>query len=402
MLKQWLGKIKAFEQSDPRLSWGIPLALATTLGVLLLANLLIVDKEDPNASIAQQQTEATSDASADQPSPAESLEALKKPQGDQTGEDSVEVKRSAIRSKKVIVAQPLPGEDEALPDKPEAELVATRLFEVGSGHWQLQQRPYVYTELSKPRVLAVLRQKKLFMPLASGEPGHFSYRIENDSRLTISQEEGKGKTGQISFDRSRKFRYALQLTSLPASELHTAWPFALQLVHQGFYVYWNRSEEPRPTEKGEQFLYKLRVGFYESEYETLQLAKELAEAFPEEPMLQGQVWPVLPDYGEVEMEVMDFGVQRSRPWCIDLASYRKLEDALSEMAQAGGYIDMLYLTQKKDSRGFLYQIEGGFYANRTTALKALELARRKTNLGFKGAKAVKRRYKITADRNQGK
>ncbi|MDT8446751.1 MAG: hypothetical protein RRB13_07630 [bacterium] len=398
MFKILAEKLRAFESGDARLVWGIPLAIASTLGLLLLANLLIVGKEDPNASLveAQSPVEASADAAVALAGDEASSDAI----DDITTDSGVRILRSKIKPKRVVAAEPLPGEDQVLPERPEAELIAARLFEVSSGHWQLQQRPYVYTELSKPRVVAVMRQRKTFLPLASVEPGHFSYRIENETRLIVSQEEGRGENGQISFDRSRKFRYALQLVSLPAKEIAKAWPLAEALVNQGYYVYWSRSDEPRPTKEGDQFLYKLRVGFYESEYETVQLANEIQGAFPEEPLIQHQLWPVLPEFDEVDLEVMDFGVQRSRPYCLDLASYRSLGEGLSEMAQVGGYFDVLYLSQKKDANGYLYQLEAGFYLSQAEAQKALDLARRKSSLGLSGARIANRRYKISADRGR--
>lgn len=356
MWKKLIPFLERFASLDPKKTWGVPLVLAGVLGLLLLGNLLFVGSKNPEESLTQTTLQA---AVAEDPE-------AEAPEADQV---------------------------EPLPQRPEPELWPTRIFEVKPGVWRLQGRDYVYTEQNLPHVLAVMRQRRLFLPLASEQPGHLDWALESELKLSVSRKSNQSH-GNLSFDRSRQLRYALQVASVPQSEVTPLVVLAAKLMEAGYYSYLYASEQTKPTDQGNQRFYQLRVGYYAAEHEVLDLAQELKTKFPDEPQLQARLWSVLPSAEEVDPELVNFRVQKNQPWGIEFGSYKDRAQALQEMASLGPELNFLYLSQAKSEGRWLYRLFGGFYVGQNEAQKGLDLLRKKTGLSLGGARLVSRKFKV--------
>ena len=356
MLKKLIPVLERLARLDPQKTWGIPLVLAGALGLLLLGNLLFVGSKNPGENL----TQTTLKAVATEDSQAQTPE-----------EDQVD----------------------PLPQRPEPDLWPTRIFEVKPGLWRLQGRDYVYTEQNLPHILAVMRQRRLFLPLASEQPGHLDWALESELKLSVSRKSNQSQ-GNLSFDRSRQLRYALQVASVPQEEVVPLVVLAAKLMEAGYYSYLYASEQTKPTDQGNQRFFQLRIGYYAAEHEVLDLAEELKAKCPAEPLLQARLWPVLPSAEEVDSELVNFRVQKNQPWGIELGAYRDRGQAMQEMASLGPELNFLYLSQAKSEGKWLYRLFGGFYVGQTEAQKGLDLLRKKTGLSLAGARLVSRKFKV--------
>jgi len=350
--------------SNPKKTWGIPLGFALSLGFLLILNLFFLGQDPP--------VPAASDSIAEE----------------------------VPGSHEASSAANINSADERLPEKPKPELWASRIVETQPGQWQLNKRSTAYQQLDLPHVVAVSRGKRIVFPLASTQPNRFQYAIEGESRMVFSRFDSTKKTNHLSFDRSRKYRYALQIASLDETKAHLALALAAKLTEAGYYAYLYRSANDQPVDGVDVYNYKLRIGYFASENELGELSARLKTEFPNEPLIKEKFWPVLPNFEEVDQELVDFRVQRNKPWIINLGAFGVLENGLTALTRSVPYFDFLYLAQIERKNKLLYVLKGGYFSGRTSSFTALETLREKTSVAFKGASSSLLRYKITSDSEQ--
>jgi len=352
LLTNWLYESKA------RNLWGIPIGIGLFVLFLLVVNLFFVGQEDPNSSVTKTLIQAE------------------------------------ISSEDLGLAAP--SQEQELPEKPKPELWASRIIETKAGHWKVIPRDLTFKKLKTPHVMAVMRGKRLVLPLASTEPNHFRYQLDGESRLVFSPFDAKGSTDHLSFDRSRKYRYALQITTLDETKSAQALSLAARLTEAGYYAYLYRSGSTRVVGEENLYDYKLRIGYFASERELNNLSATLKAEFKDEPLMQGQFTPVLPNFEEVDQELVDFRVQRNKPWIINLGAFGVLDNALTALTRSGPFFDFLYLSQVQRKDKIIYMLKGGFFSSRSSAYGALEKLRDDTLEGFKGATATQLKYKISS------
>ena len=357
ILRRWNQK---FSEINPKFTWGIPLGLTVLVSLLFLSNLLWVSEGESPAEIVVEDT------------PAPATEAS--PGANENSE----------------------GPSSILGEAPDQEVEPSLLIEVSPGNWEFQKRAYIFTDLDQWRVIWIGNHQKLDLPLAPPAPDPYVYQFKGDSGLIRQSADTQAKT-ELSFDRSRKRRYSLQLASLPADRLVELAKLARQLFETGQQAYLYRSAEPRPTPKGDQYFYSLRIGFFESDAETTRLAEVLQKESPDQTLLSNP-WPVYPDALEKEAELIDFRVQRNRPWSINFGGQNNKEKILTDLAQAAPYLEHCFVLQRKGDQGYGYRLKGGFFESQEAAQAVLDKIRRESGVPFAGARLSAQQYKISQDK----
>ncbi|MDH5561603.1 MAG: SPOR domain-containing protein [Deltaproteobacteria bacterium] len=238
--------------------------------------------------------------------------------------------------------------------------------------WKLLERNQAFEGEGLWKVFMVQKKDKIdytvFSPLESSwHPG-----IEEEKRMVINQIDKN--TRNISFDRARKKHFAVQLLSLNEGEFLKAVEVMKFLVKNNYYAYLYRTPRRIKTKsvRVKQYFYRVRVGFFETEREALQIAEKINEQFPDQEVFVEDYWAVNPDFQELSGELIDFGVQRNMPWVIQFSGFEDKLSALNFFQKISPYVDSAHIAQRKGGvERYDYKIQVGFYDTYQNADKKL-------------------------------
>lgn len=243
--------------------------------------------------------------------------------------------------------------------------------------WQLLTRSQAFGNPEDWHVILIMNQGKVQPTIFSTEPKTFSPAIEGGRKLVFEHYEKREQgVAQISFDRSRKKRFALQLTSQPEEAYDELVKLALKLSYQGHPAYLMRTEEPVRAQDGKsRYYYKLRIGFFEAEEEARDLGNLLKTQMPGG-LIPETFWAAYPEYLEMSGELVNFAGQRVRPMILELNPVAKFEDALKQLRLAQQVAEHAFLSQKRNKKGnYIYRLRLGFFDNYDSAQKAIDKMR---------------------------
>ncbi|MBT7716372.1 MAG: SPOR domain-containing protein [Deltaproteobacteria bacterium] len=214
----------------------------------------------------------------------------------------------------------------------------------------------------------IQNKSKINYTIFSEETGQWKVMVDAGKRLVFRPEETtKAKT---SFDRTRKKRYAVQLLSLNTDQLDKGVDIVKFLIKDGYHAYLYRTREKikRPNLKQAQYFYRIRVGFFETEREALGVGEDILERYDNKNVFPPNYWAVLPSYSELDGELIDFGIQRNKPWIIQLTDDTSRKEAINDLKSLASLVDYSYISQKKDEDGtFRYRTRVGFYETKEEA-----------------------------------
>ncbi len=125
------------------------------------------------------------------------------------------------------------------------------------------------------------------------------------------------------------------------------------LITDGYhaYLYRTRDRIKPPSSKKAQYFYRIRIGFYETEQEALDVGEEIVYRYEDKHIFPMDYWAVLPSYGELNGELIDFGIQRNKPWIIQLGVKNSREEAIEDLKIIASIVDFSYISQKQDAVG---------------------------------------------------
>ena len=216
------------------------------------------------------------------------------------------------------------------------------------------------------KTILIQNKDKINYTLVSEKTGDWLVIINSGRKLKIrpfNQEKSKQLL------QSGKKKYALQLMSLELKNLTRAIEIVKLLINDGYYAYLYRTKNRIKTKTGKkQFFYRIRTGFYLSDKEALEIGAEILEKYKEKNLFPKDYWPVLPSYNELSGELIDFGIQRSRPWVIQLNEKEDLNKAKEEFQKASVFVDFSYIALNDvDPKKIKYRTRLGFFENKAKA-----------------------------------
>ncbi len=246
------------------------------------------------------------------------------------------------------------------------------IMEEGDSLWKIAQKKEVLGDPRKWRTILIQNREKINYTVFSEETGKWKVMVDAGRRLVFKPvDTAKSKT---SFDRTRKKRYAVQLMSLNLNQLEKAVNIVKFLIKDGYHAYLYRTREKikTPNSSRAQYFYRIRVGFYETEREALDVGEEIIYQYEDKEIFPQDYWAVLPSYSELNGELIDFGIQRNKPWIIQLAVQNTREKAINDLKKITSLVDFAYISQKqKENQKFLYRIRVGFFETQREAQKVL-------------------------------
>jgi cell division septation protein DedD len=247
------------------------------------------------------------------------------------------------------------------------------IIEEGDSLWKIAQRKDVLGDPRKWKTILIQNREKVNYTIFSEETGQWKVMVDAGKRLVYRPTEmAKAST---SFDRTRKKRFAVQLMSLNTDQLEDAVDIVKFLITDGYhaYLYRTRDKIKPPSASKTQYFYRIRVGFFETEREALLAGEEIAYRYESKRIFPLDYWAVLPSYSELNGELIDFGIQRSKPWIIQLGVRNSRQEAIDDMKDIMSLVDFSYISQKENpAGGFMYRIRVGFFETKQEAGNTLK------------------------------
>jgi len=265
-----------------------------------------------------------------------------------------------------------PEGDEPQPAEADEEAEKSYIVEEGDSLWKIAKRKDLLGDPFKWKTILIQNRGKINYTIFSEETGQWKVMVDAGKRLVFKPRETT--TAKTSFDRTRKKRYAVQLMSLNTDQLDIGVDIVKFLIKDGYhaYLYRTRDKIKTPNLEDAQYFYRIRVGFFETEREALSVGEEIVFEYEDKNIFPPDFWAVLPSYRELNGELIDFGVQRNKPWIIQLTEQNNRKQAIEDLKDLASFVDFSYISQKKDPEdGYQYRTRVGFYETRAEAEKVL-------------------------------
>jgi cell division septation protein DedD len=290
-------------------------------------------------------------------------------------------------------AAPAVTEETAKPVKAEVdeEEEFSYIVEEGDSLWKIAKKKDVLGDPFQWKTILIQNRDKINYTIFSEETGQWKVMVDAGKRLVIRPQESEKVS--TSFDRTRKKRYAVQLMSLNIDQLDRAVDIVKFLIRDGYHAYLYRTREkikPINSDRA-QYFYRIRVGFFETEREALDIGEDIVDRYGR--IFPPDYWAVLPSYAELNGELIDFGIQRNKPWIIQLAERTSRTEALNDLKQLQSFVEFSYISQKREPEdGFRYRTRVGFYETRSDANKMLAEIQSQTGNQFAYAEVLELRH----------
>ena len=345
--------------------WAIPIVILVFLIVLLIMELTSVDdigfnEDGSNKEEIIQPTQVDDGEAIVDLEPAKETETTRKPS---------EALFGTKQETTFLTDTKTEGEDEKIVmDESERSFI----MEEGDSLWKIAQRRDVLDDPRKWKTILIQNREKINYTIFSEETGQWKVMVDAGKRLVFKPKE-TAKT-KMSFDRSRKKRYAVQLMSLNVDQLEKAVDIVKFLITDGYhaYLYRTRDKIKPPSSSVAQYFYRIRVGFYETEQEALDVGEEIVYRYEGKRIFPQDFWAVLPSYSELNGELIDFGIQRNKPFIIQLAVRDSREEAINDLKTITPIVDFSYISQKQNEQDqYQYRIRVGFFETQEEAQKTL-------------------------------
>lgn len=266
------------------------------------------------------------------------------------------------------------------------------IVEEGDSLWKIAQKKDVLGDPWKWKTILIQNRDKINYTIVSEETGQWKVMVDAGKKLLIKPRETSN--AKVSFDRSRKKKFALQLLSMNTDQLEKAVDIVKFLIKDGYYAYLYRTREKIKTSRGvSQYFYRIRVGFFETENEALNVGREIVNRYWDLNIFSNDYWAVLPSYRELNGELIDFGIQRNKPWIIQLSQTDSREDAIHDLSRIGNLVDFSYISQKKKQEGgHFYRTRVGFFETQQEAYDMLGKIKESIKKPFAEAKVIELRH----------
>ena len=371
------------------LIWGIPILILVVLIVLLTIELtskdeIVVEQPKDLKEEVIQPTEETTKAVSTAVQPL-----IEEAESDEP--DEMMTKSSTDLADKDTEAKSLSVDEiiQSLEDEEEKSYIV----EEGDSLWKIASKKDVLGNPWKWKTILIQNKEKINYTIFSEETGQWKVMVDAGKRLIFKPEENqKVKT---SFDRTRKKRYAVQLMSLNTDQLEKAVDIVKMLIKEGYHAYLYRTRDKIKSRSlsNPQHFYRIRVGFFETEGEALAVGEDIVYRFEEKRIFPPDFWAVLPSYSELNGELIDFGIQRNKPWIIQLAEQNSRSQAIEDLKALSEEVDYSYISQKRvQEGGFVYRTRVGFFETRTDAENMLAKIQRVAQGRFGNSQILELRH----------
>ncbi len=362
--------------------WGVPILILVVLIILLISELT---EDEEIASESVQVNEETIIQATDEE--AEKVTIQVQP----ILEDKPEPIEETSGTEEIVTEDETQAENAMIVSHADEE-EQSYIVDSGDSLWKIAKRKDVFGDAYKWKTILIQNREKINYTIFSEETGEWRVDVDAGKRLIVKPKTAS--RSKTSFDRTRKKRYAVQLMSLDIDQLDRAVNIVKFLIKDGYHAYLYRTREKIkiPNSAKSQYFYRIRVGFFETEGEALNVGQEIVEN-DERGVFPQDYWAVLPSYSELNGELIDFGIQRNKPWIIQLAEQGSRTEAINDLKSITSVAEFSYISQSQSPEGeFLYRTRVGFFENQKEAEKVLAKIQRNANKQFPSAEILEIRH----------
>ena len=272
---------------------------------------------------------------------------------------------SRFQAVKDFIARVKPGAEKPPIGPPRREEEAaegeerTHIVKEGENLWAIARKGKLVENAWQWKQIVTQNKEKIDFAFVSEETGEWKVLVEPGQELKVRQvkEAPSGPPGPV------KKKFALQLLSVPLTQRAYAVEVVKKLLAEGHYAYLYRADVNGNSS------YRIRAGFYESEAEAHEAEAGIRARIGEKKLLPEKFWVVVPSDRELRGEMFEYGVQRSRPWVIELPHRESHSAALKDLRKVFPTSDFAYIAQAKDSLSglFVYSTRIGFFSDQDEA-----------------------------------
>ena len=227
----------------------------------------------------------------------------------------------------------------------------------GENLWHIAKKGVLVEDPWEWRTILVQNKDKIDYAFVSEESGEWKVLVESGEELRVKARPPAPAEGAV------KKKYAIQLMTVPAKQMRRALDMVKNLLADGFYGYVYRIEDQGKV------AYRVRVGFYDTDKQADEIAREILAKYQSKPDYPKQYWVMVPSDRELRGELLDFGAQRAKPWVIELPMRGTQSEALEELKAASGVADFVYIAQGRGNNmsRWVYRTRIGFFQTKEEA-----------------------------------
>jgi hypothetical protein len=242
----------------------------------------------------------------------------------------------------------------------------------GENLWDIASHGDLVASAWEWRTILVQNRDKIQYAFVSEEDGGWKVMVENGQQLTVKTDGSPGYPGAAA--PSGKL-YAVQVLTVPDRRLGRAVGIVRRLLADGHFAYLYRHEAD-----GKRF-YRIRVGFYASPEDAMRAGEDIVAKYQPQKLFK-DYWVTRPSDVELQGGQMDYGVQETRPWVVELPERGSHHEALEDLRKIAAASDFAYIAQKRAGSArserlhgepeesavrYVYRTRIGFFASESQA-----------------------------------
>ncbi|MGK0289166.1 MAG: hypothetical protein ACI86H_000596, partial [bacterium] len=262
------------------------------------------------------------------------------------------------------------------------------IVEKGDNLWSIAKKAKNIRNPWRWKTILIQNKDKIDYTIVSADTGKWKVIIDAGRRLKIKSIDDKKKNISGQYERKK---FALQLMSLQLNKLDQAVDIVKFLIRDGYYAYLYRTKTKIKTKRSKKghYFYRIRTGFFATANEARSVGEEIYKRYKKKRIFPANFWPVLPSYSEISGELIDFGIQRSRPWVIQISNTSNRKTAIANLREITPFANFSYISQKKNrkAKGYSYRTRIGFFEKSAQAKLMLRKIQ-KTTKKFSNARIV--------------
>jgi hypothetical protein len=222
----------------------------------------------------------------------------------------------------------------------------------GENLWSIAQTGGMVESPWEWRTILVQNKDKIAYSFISEEDGGWKIMVDGGQQLRVRGASlgAQGATGR---------QYAVQVHTVSANRLNRAVNIVRLLLKDGTYAYLYRQDA------GGKSWYRIRAGFFPNADQAKAAGQAIVARYPK---LFKEYWVMVPEPRELRGDQIEFGMQRVKPWALELPQRSLHAQALADLKAVSSQADFAYISQRRSpERQFVYHTRIGFFGSEKEA-----------------------------------